>query len=39
MDYVGVEGTDLKIRAIGPPEGFWLSENLVEVIGYKEEHT
>ena len=21
-DYVGVEGTDLKIRAIGPPEGF-----------------
>lgn len=32
MDYVGVEGTDLKIRAIGPPEGFWFSENPVEVI-------
>ncbi|MFC1943425.1 zinc ribbon domain-containing protein [Chloroflexota bacterium] len=25
MDYVGIEGTDLKIRAICPPEGFWFS--------------
>ena len=32
MDYVGVEGTDLKIRAIGPPEGFWVSGNPVEVV-------
>ena len=31
-DYVEVEGTDLKIRAIGPPEGFWGSQNPVEVI-------
>ena len=31
-DYVEVEGTDLKIRAIGPPEGFWVSQNPVEVI-------
>ena len=32
MGYVRVEGTDLKIKAIGPPEGFWFSENPVEVI-------
>jgi hypothetical protein len=27
-DYVLIEGTDSKMRAIDPPEGFWYSEKL-----------
>ncbi|MFC1902753.1 recombinase family protein [Chloroflexota bacterium] len=31
-DYVYIEGTDLKMQSINPPEGFWSSENKGEVI-------
>jgi len=31
-DFIRIEGTDLRIRAILPPEGFWFSENPGEVI-------
>jgi len=31
-DYVRIEGTDLKMQAINPPEAFWFSENPGEII-------
>ena len=31
-DYIFVEGTDLEMRSINPPEGFWYSENRGEGI-------
>ena len=31
-DYIFIEGTDLKMRSINPPEGFWSSENKGESI-------
>ena len=31
-DYIYIKGTDLKMRSINPPEGFWCSENKGEII-------
>lgn len=31
-DYIRIEDTDLKMQAINPPEGFWMSENPGETI-------
>jgi len=31
-DYIYIEGTDLKMRSINPPEGFWYSDNRGEII-------
>jgi hypothetical protein len=31
-DYVRIEGTDLMIRVLNPPEGFWFLDNPGELI-------